>query len=452
MRFSPRPYTTRVVEHILRHPKAAIVVDMGLGKTAMVLTALVHLQDTLDVSAALVVAPKRVAVDTWREEVAKWDHTRHLRVSVITGDEGQRIAAINAKADIYTVGYHNLAWLDLWLSGMRAPPWNMIVHDESSKMKEHSTTRFKLWRAHAARADRVLNLTGTPSPMSLMNLWSQYYLLDQGARLGRTISMFRDRFFERVGEGYFTWRIRSKEASRQIEQLVADVTVSLSGDDHVSLPPLVINDVRVRLPPKAQRHYDELQAEMLTVIRRATIVAPNPALVSAKCRQLLSGAVYSETGYEVVHNAKLEALDDIIDEMNGKPMMVVYEYKHERDRLLARHPMPWVGGGSKDPEGVLRQWNAGQLPLMAVHAASVGHGLNLQHGGSAMVFLTVPWSTELYHQMIKRLHRSGQTERVVVHRLIVPNTVDTAVVAALRKRGNAQAAFMQALQALGETL
>lgn len=464
MKWIPHGYQKRTARFIVEKPKAAVWLDMGLGKTVSTLTAISVLQDRLESRAALVVAPLRVCQLTWPDEVAKWDHLKHLRVSSIIGEAKEREAACRAQADIYLINYENLIWLYSKMAAkMKSAPWDMLVLDEASKMKNPTSRRFKILKPHLSTFSRVVELTGTPAPQSYEDLWSQVFLLDRGERLGTYITHYRDQYFRSVDpNGYKLVMVQG--AKEKIERKIQDLVLCMKAEDYLEMPKLIENIVEVPLPEEARKQYKKLEEEMYLVLDASegkAVEALNAASLSSKLRQMTSGAIYdpqklNEDGNPVgertwhdVHSAKLEAVDDIIEEANGQPVMVVYEFQSELARLLAKYPKaPWIGGGSKgNVKTIETAWTRGEIPILLVHPASVGHGLNLQYGGHIQVWTSGTWSLELDDQTVARLYRQGQTKPVIVHRLVCPKTVDEVVVKAIREKTTGQANLVAALKA-----
>jgi SNF2 family DNA or RNA helicase len=429
--------------------------DMGLGKTVVTLSAIADLIAGLEIRAALVVAPIRVIESVWPQEAQKWDHLRHLKIVVVRGSAKERLAKLAEPADIYLINFEQLIWLSDIASRMKVLPWDMMVFDESTKMKSASARRFKRTKPMLPRCKRFAILTGTPTPNSYMDLWAQIYLLDGGARLGEFVTYFRERYFD---YNPWTYELKLKPgAAKQIRDKIRDLVMCLRSEDYLKLPPCVETVIPVDLPPKVLDLYHEFEEELFIKVQDTEVEAFNAAALSMKCRQLTSGAVYdvpSEEGprkWQVVHDAKLDALEDVIEEANGEPLLVVYEFRHELARLLARWPKtPWIGGGSKDSGAIIDQWNKGKLKLLFVHPASVGHGVNLQFGGRLLVWTSGTWSYELYEQMAKRLHRQGQTKPVMVYLLVARGTVDETVAEVLRGKRQGLAELMAALRARAE--
>jgi SNF2 family DNA or RNA helicase len=449
--YAPRKYQADTTRFVIDNPKSAQWLDMGLGKTVSMLSAIEALTDSADTRGVLVFGPLRVVVDTWPDEIRKWDHTRRLRYSVVTGTERQRIKALEPGADVYLCNYENMMWLAAYLHQCDAWPFDWVIYDESSKMKAPTTRRFKLWKACARKFTRVNCLSGTPVPEHFLNLWSQYHLIDGGERLGQFFTHFRDKYFRQPYRNSYDWEMRDG-AAKQITDRVKDITLAMSTADHLDLPPVVYNNVPVAMPDKARALYDTLHKESIVELQSTTVVAANPAVCSGKCRQFTSGALYNSddrSTWEEVHTAKLDTLADIVDEMQGQPLLVLYEFRHEIERLRKRWPKAaWIGGGSKGASEIIKNWNARRVPLLFAHPSSIGHGTNLQHGGNAMCFVTTPWSGELYTQTVKRLHRSGQTNSVIVHRLVCARTWDEVVVRKQSGKYKTQAALIQDLKRL----
>lgn len=467
--YRPRPYQQRVEDFIYSNPRCAVFVDMGLGKTAATLSAIGGLLAGNQIRAVLVVAPILVVESTWPSEIAKWRELRWMSYSLVRKAPAPRIivrdlihetqtrvskSALDALLpgkDIYLTNYENLQPLSDWCEKQKTLPWDMVVFDESSKLKKPTGLRFKAVRKISNRCKRVVILTGTPRPDSYMDLWSQFYLVDQGYRLGEFITYYRDRYFS---HNIYTHQYTIKDgAAEKIDAAVQDITVAMRTEDYLSLPPAIEVDVFVDLPPNARKVYDDMEATMAAELADGTgVTAETAAATSNKCRQATSGSVYHDRvpgapqTWSVEHSAKLDALENIIEFSDG-PVLAVYEFKSEIDALRKRWPKaPWIGSGSPDKLDAIRRWNERRSgPVMFVHPASVGHGLNLQDGGHTLVWLSGTWSNDLYRQMVKRLHRSGQTKPVTVHRIIARNTIDSAVYAAVAEKEAGQDSMMKVL-------
>lgn len=400
--------------------------------------------DRFLVQRVLVIAPKRVAETTWTDEAAEWEHTAGLRLSVVLGSQQERLAALNRKADIYVINRENVVWLVEHFG--RAWPFDMIVIDEASSFKNHQAKRFKALRKVRPLASRIVELTGTPAPNGLLDLWAQLYLLDRGERLEKSITRYRDRYFEpdkRDGHIVYSWKLKPGAADAIYEK-IGDICVSMKSEDYIQLPPVILNTVPVMLDAAAKRKYDELERDLVLNIEEKDILANTAASLSGKLLQMANGAVYAEEREVVhIHDAKLEALAEIIDCNAGKSVMVFYYFKHDLQRLKEWFPDAQELKTAND----IRNWNAGKIPLLLVHPASAGHGLNLQHGGHIVVWFGLTWSLEMYQQANKRLHRSGQTEPVIVHHLVARSTVDEDVMRALQNKRGSQDAMLDAVKA-----
>ncbi len=444
MQFVPRDYQARAIDHVCAVPRCALHVGMGLGKTVSVLTALSLLRH-VDVSRVLVLAPLRVASSVWKQEIEKWDHLRSLRseVALALGTEAERVAAIRRDKFITVINYDNVKWLvnrykDEW-------PWDAIVCDESSRLKSSRAARFKLLRRVLPKTTRWINMTGTPSPNSLIDLWSQFYLLDKGQRLGSSMYGFESRFFKPTGyKGYdlepYDW------TQEEIERRLADITLTLRAQDYLQLPPLIINDIYVDLPTAAQSVYARLERDMWIRLQEGEVMAANAAVLTSKCLQAASGALYVDQTterWQVLHDAKLDALESIIEEMGGAPLLVAYHWQSDLVRLARRFPRL----KTLDTKGsIIEAWNRGEVPLLAVHPASCGHGINLQDGGDTIVFLSHWWALEEYQQVIERIGptrqaQSGRNRPVTVHHIYARGTIDELV----RARRTTKAELQQLL-------
>lgn len=476
MKFTPHGYQTKGIRHILQNPYAAEFLDMGLGKTVITLTAIATLLDRCKIRGVLIVAPKRVCELTWPTEIGKWDHTRYLTVTQIIGSpvskeikKGKKVIrtkpsekaihSLSLVKDIYLVNYEILPELATWMEAQKELPWDMIVWDESSKMKSASARRFKLMKPVLGRLSRGVLLSGTPAPQSYEDLWSQFYLLDRGERLGQFVSHFRDRYFQTVDRYGYVKKLRPG-AARTIEGKISDLTLCLKAEDYLSMPKLVHTVVDVPLSKKTMEQYEEFEREMFIQLESGEgVEALNAASLSSKCRQFTSGAIYrarelDEMGkpigpreWDEIHDAKLDALEEVIEGACGNPVLVAYEFQHELTRLQKRWPKAtWLGGGA-DSAKIVRDWDAGKIQVLLAHPASIGHGLNLQYGGNRLIFTSGTWSLELYEQTVCRFYRQGQTKPVLVYHLRVPRTADVAVGVAIGKKAKSQAALLAALKA-----
>lgn len=442
MKFIPHDYQKRAIERVVNQPRVGLFLDMGLGKTVITLTAIQELMyERFEISRVLVIAPKRVAEDTWSREHAKWDHLQGLRVSRVLGDERQRLSALRADADVYVIGRDNV----VWLTGqyVRQWPFDMIVIDELSSFKNPQAKRFRALRKAAAATPRVVGLTGTPSPNGLMDLWAELYLLDKGERLGRTLGAYREQYFKPAARnGYVVYRWEPRAGAQKcIQDRICDICVSMRAEDYLTLPQRIDNVVPVKLSEAEMLAYRTMEQEQLLQVDTTDIVAVNAAAVMGKLLQIAGGSAYGDDGSVVrIHRAKLDALAEIVDAVES-PILVFYSFKHELEALRETFPEARTLDGPED----IVDWNAGKVQVLLAHPASVGYGLNLQDGGHVIVWYGLTWSLELYQQANARLHRQGQNKLVIVHHLVAEGTVDEQVMRALEKKDMSQAALMAAL-------
>lgn len=450
MKYKPHKYQEYATQRIIDTPYIGLFLEMGLGKTVATLTAIdILLHDYFEVNRVLVIAPLRVAEDTWPREIEKWDHLSHLRISKVLGSANQRRKALKADADIYVINRENVDWL----VGELGKKWDfdMVVIDELSSFKNHQSKRFRALRRVRPMIRRVVGLTGTPAPNGLIDLWPQIYLLDQGERLGRTITGYRERYFipgERSGHIVYKWR-EKKEAEQRIYEAISDIVVSMKAEDWLELPPKIERNVSIKLNPKARELYGKLERELLLPFADADVVATTAAALSNKLLQMASGAVYDEEkGVKFIHDAKLDALEDIIEAANGKPVMVFYHFKHSLERIQKRFPQARILRKGKEGREDIRAWNHNEIPILLLHPKSAGHGLNLQESScQTVVWFDQIWSLEEYMQANARVHRQGQTNRIVIMRLVAEDTMDEEAVEAIEKKETGQEALMQAVKA-----
>ena len=446
MIYKPYPYQTHATEHIIANNGCGLFLEMGLGKTVSTLTAIDELMNyAFEVTKVLVIAPKRVAEDTWITEASKWDHLKHLRLSLVLGTEKQRKAAIMTKADIYVINRENVCWL---VSHYQAKfPFDMVVIDELSSFKSAKSARFKALRLIRGRVDRVVGLTGTPAPNGLIDLWAQLYLLDQGQRLGKTVTGYREKYFRPLRQnGHIVYEYGLKVEAQEIYNQIGDICISMKSADYLKLPEKIERDIPVKLTAEARQQYREFERDqVLALAESETITAVTAAALTNKLLQFANGAVYdNEKEYHIVHDQKLDALDEIVDTATG-PLLVFYSYQHDRDRILRRFKKlsPVLLNSSKE----IAAWNEGKIQMLIAHPAAAGHGLNLQAGGNTVIWFGLPWSLELYQQANARLHRQGQTRAVIIHRLITVGTMDEDVLKSLDQKAGGQDALMQAVKA-----
>lgn len=426
-----------------------LFLDMGLGKTVITLTGLHSLKYYYwQIRKVLIIAPKKVAESTWSKEADKWEHLKNLRISVVLGTAKQRLAALNADADIYIINRENTQWLVEYYG--HNWPFDVVVLDESSSFKNHQAKRFKALKAIRPRINRIIELTGTPSPHGLTDLWAQIFLLDGGKRLGRTISVYRDMFFvpdKRNQTTIFSYAPKEGSAE-EIYRLISDICISMKAEDYLELPDLIYEDIPVKLDAKAQKAYQQMERDMLLEVDDDLVTATTAATLTGKLLQLCNGAVYDEDGSVVpVHDCKLEVFMETVEQLNGQHALVFYYYQHDKDRILAALEKTGIKvkvyTDSKDET----EWNAGNIDILLAHPASCGYGLNLQEGGHHVIWFGLTWALEEYQQANKRLHRQGQQFPVIVHRLITLGGVDEDVIKSLEGKDNAQENLLQALKA-----
>lgn len=435
--------------------RCAAHVDIGLGKSATTLTACSTLLGDLSVRGVVVFGPLRVVSIAWPMELAKWDQFKHLSYQVISGTSPEMNWKLREAKDFTLINYEILPWFVDWCAAeiQRRPlPFDMLVLDESSRLKAHDSGRFKALRplADSQLFPRIVELTGTPAPESYADLFSQYRLLDGGARLGKGITKFRDQYMKQNPYSKFDWSMLPG-ASEQIQNRISDITITIRAEEYLQLPAILENNIYVDLPPEAQKVYAGFEDDMVAQIKDETIAAPSAAMVSEKCRQVVSGAVYDKDGKALpLHEAKFDALDELVED-GPKPLLVVFWYRHECEAIKKRYPTAEVissGISDKDALNIVRRWNDGKVPLLCVHPGSVGHGINLQHGGNHLVWLTIPWSNELVRQMEGRLHRQGQGKPVTIHRILARKTIDMLVDQAVKDKEFNQKTLRAALAAL----
>ena len=449
MKLIPHNYQAYCIKRIIAQPKIALWLDMGLGKTVITLTAINDLKfNRFQVSKILIIAPKRVAETTWNRECEKWDHLSHLRISSVLGSQKKRITAVNTPADIYIINRENVTWLvDYYRNDW---PFDMVVIDESSSFKSHQSKRFKSLKMIRTKIKRLVELTGTPAPNNLIDLWAQIFLLDGGERLGKTIGGFREKYFspdQRNMERVFTYKPKDG-ADIEIQKVLSDVCVSMKAEDYLELPDCIYNDIPVVLDKKSREAYNRLEREMLLEIDEDLIDAGTAAVLSNKLLQLCNGAVYDENKNPVlIHDCKLEAFLEIIEGLNGQSALVFYNFQHDRDRILKALSKSGLRVDVyKGPEQE-RKWNGGKLDVLLAHPASTAYGLNLQDGGNNIIWFGLNWSLELYKQANARLHRQGQKKSVVIHQLVVEDSRDTDVLESLKNKDGTQESLLKSLKA-----
>lgn len=444
------PYQLAAVDHILIHTHCGLFLEMGLGKTVSTLTAINHLMyEELEINKVLVIAPKRVAESVWDEEIDKWEHLKHLRISKVVGDAKTRLQALQKNADIYTIGRDNVAWLCKAYEGKRMP-FDMLVIDELSSFKNPKSIRFKNLRKVQPQFLRVVGLTGTPAPNGLLDLWSQIYLLDRGERLTRFITRYRDEYFrpgKRNGAVIYTYVLKAG-SEEKIHEKIGDICMSMKAKDYLTLPKRITNTIRVNFDEALREKYSDFEREQVLALAEdgSEITALTAAALSNKLLQFANGAVYDEEGgVHWVHDLKIEATKELLDDANGKPVLIAWTFKHDRDRLMealkSYHPRELKSADD------IKDWNAGKVPVLLMHPASGGHGLNLQAGGHIIIWFGQTWSLELEQQFNARLDRQGQTESVIVNKIVATRTIDEDVMRAIESKDRGQESLMQAVKA-----
>lgn len=447
MEFKAHNYQQFAIQHILTHPYAGLFLDMGLGKTVSTLTAISYLMyEDFEIEKVLVIAPKKVAENTWSNEIKKWDHLKHLTVSKVLGTEKARKEALKAKADIYVINRENVAWLvGLYQTAF---PFDMVVLDELSSFKSPKAIRFKALRMVRPLIKRVVGLTGTPAPRGLIDLWSQLYLLDMGDRLGKTVTGYREKYFtpgRSNGHVVFDYKLR-QDSDNLIYSKISDICISMKAEDYLTLPERIDRTVEIKLPTAIKTKYDEFEKEQVLALEDSEdISAINAAALSNKLLQFANGAVYdAEKSFHEVHKEKLEALEEIVDAANGQSVLVFCSFKHDYERIK-KHLKAYKPQLLETPEDEQR-WNDGKIQVLLAHPASVGYGLNLQEGGNIIVWYGLNWSLELYQQANARLHRQGQARPVIIHHLVVSGTMDEDVMKSIEGKAECQEALMQAVK------
>lgn len=451
-------YQKACVEHIISHPYCGVFLDMGLGKTVSTLTAINYLMnDYCEINSVLVIAPKRVAESVWEEEAEKWKHLQHLRFSKIIGSAKQRISAVmETKADIYIISRDNIAWLCALYGGGKLP-FDMVVVDELSSFKSYKSIRFKALRGARPYLKRLVGLTGTPAPNGLIDLWPQVYLMDRGDRLEKTVSRYRERYFrpgKTNGHVVYSYNLMSN-SEELIHKKIEDICISMKAKDYLEMPPRADNYIKLKMPNDIKKQYDDFEKNKVLELFNLSktnqdditeVSAINAAALSNKLLQFANGAIYDENKQVFpIHDIKLEALKEIIDDANGQPVFVAWTYQFDRDRIMEylKSYKPRELKTNKDIE----DWNAGKIQVMLAHPASAGHGLNLQAGGNIIVWFGQTWSLELYQQFNARLYRQGQQRGVIIHHLIMSGTHDEDVVNALKTKDKTQNALMDSIKA-----
>lgn len=458
MKFKPHDYQRYCITRILQSDKLALFLEPGLGKTIITMTAVNDLRyNRFLIRKCLVIAPKKVAEDTWTREQSKWDHLKLLRVVRVLGSQTKRIKALNSPGDIYVINRENVQWLVEYYRNDW--PFDMVVIDEMSNFKSHQAKRFKALKSVRDHISRIVGLTGTPAPNGLMDLWAQIYLLDKGQRLGRTIMEYRNTYFvpgSRNAQVVFNYE-PMPGADEIIQDRIRDICVSLSAADYLTLPPCITDTRYVQLDPKAQKAYTTMEKERILAVPEGDLDAGSAAVLGNKLLQLANGAVYvnesqdekpsrHERLYAEIHSCKLEAFGELVESLQGQHMLVFYNFQHDRERILRYLAKSGLRIGELKSAADIADWNAGKMDMLLAHPASAAYGLNLQDGGNHVIWFGLNWSLELYDQANARLYRQGQGKTVFIHQLAVVGSVDEDVLACLNEKGNHQRALMTALK------
>ena len=445
MKYQPHDYQKYATRFIIEHPIAAVFLQMGLGKSVITLTAIQELAlERFEVCRVLVIAPLRVARDTWPAEIQKWDHLHGLTFSVAVGTESERITALKKNTLIHIINRENVQWL---IEQSSLPfQYDMVVIDELSSFKSYQAKRFRALMKVRPKVSRIVGLTGTPSSNGLMDLWAEFRLLDMGKRLGKFVTHYREEFFlpdRRSAQQVFTWKPKPC-AEGEIYRRISDITISMKSADFLQMPEYISNRVPVNLSPTERKTYDKLKQELVISLQGSEIDAVNAASLSGKLCQLANGGIYDADHNSLFfHERKLDALEDIIEAANGQPVLVAYWFKHDLERIRERFSVRDIRT-SRD----IADWNSGRIPVACIHPASAGHGLNLQAGGNTLVWFGLTWSLELYQQTNARLWRQGQkADTVVIHHIVTTNTIDEQILAALERKDTTQTALMNAVKA-----
>lgn len=471
--YCPHDYQRYTIQYLIEHPIAAVLLDMGLGKTSITLTAVNELMfDRFEIKKVLIIAPLRVARNTWSSEIEKWEHLRHLTYSIVVGTETERLSALRKQADIYIINRENVQWL-VEQSGIPFD-FDMVVVDELSSFKNHQAKRFRALMKVRPKIKRIVGLTGTPASNGLMDLFAEFKLLDMGKRLGAFIGNYRAMFFRpdrRNGNIVYSYK-PLPGAEEEIYKRISDITISMKATDHLAMPELINSTYEVEMSEDEWDNYSVLKDELvlsigdneITCADRTSELSPqkcgtdaaqhwvtcdNAASLSGKLCQMANGAIYDDEHYPIkIHDRKLDALEDIIESMNGRSLLVAYWYKHDLDRIIGRLTALKITFSKLDTDNDIRRWNNGEIPVALIHPASAGHGLNLQSGGSAMVWFGLTWSLELYQQTVARLWRQGQKNTVVVQHIITKGTIDGQIMKALQHKDDTQSALIDAVKAV----
>ena len=450
MKYIAHDYQTRAIDWCLNHQRCGLFLPMGAGKTVITLTAIENLKKLGEVNKVLIIAPIRVARTTWPAEIDKWDHTKSLTYSLIDGDAKKRTRAIEKEADIYIIGKEQVVWLCETVG--KSWPFDMVVVDELSTFKNHQAQRFKALKKQVKKFKRFIGLTGTPAPHGIPDLWSQIYLIDAGTRLGKSIGSFRKTYLipER-SNGYivYSWAVRNG-AQKEIEEKISDVVMSLDSSECVELPDINYINVPIKLSKPIKKRYDTFKKDLVLELTTTDVSASNLGVLCGQLLQFASGQIYTHDPslpVETIHDEKLKALSDILTSANGEPVIIYYYYKHEINRIISLLESNNLRYSTLEKDSDLARWNNHDLDVLLLHPASAGHGLNLQAGGSVLIWYTLPnFNLELYQQANARLYRQGQTEKVRVYHLLVDDSIDIDMMNALEKKDVTQSTLLEALR------
>ena len=449
MKYNPHDYQKYSIDFIENNPISALLLECGLGKTSITLTAINDLMfDSFDVSKVLVICPIRVA-NTWVQECKKWEHLNDIRISVAVGSEMERLRALRAKADIYVINRENVQWL-IESSGITFN-YQMVVIDEMSSFKNGKSKRCKALLQVRSKIDRIVGLTATPTSNGLMDLWSQYRIIDGGKRLGRFITEYRNRYFmpdKRNGVIIYSYKLLPF-AEEAIYEKISDITISMKAKDHLKMPELISSEYKVYMNDTEKAQYELLKHDLVVNLDEDDITAVNAAVLSNKLCQMANGAIYTDKKIiQNIHDRKLDALEDIVEQMNGKNFLLVYWFKHDLERIVKRLNEIGTSYSKIDTPESIEEWNKGKIQVGLIHPASAGHGINLQQGGSTIVFFSLTWSLELYEQVIGRIYRQGQiSDTVVVQHIITDGTIDEDILRALKDKDETQSSLIKAVKA-----
>lgn len=450
MKYIPHDYQARAIDWCINNPRCGLFLPMGAGKTVITLTAISKLKQKGEANKALIIAPVRVARTTWPAEIDKWDHTKSLTYSLIDGDAKKRTRAIEKEADIYIIGKEQVVWLCETVG--KSWPFDMVVVDELSTFKNHQAQRFKALKKQVKKFKRFIGLTGTPAPRGIPDLWSQIYLIDAGTRLGKSIGSFRKTYLipER-SNGYivYSWAVRNG-AQKEIEEKISDVVMSLDSSECVELPDINYINVPIKLSKTVKKRYDTFKKDLVLELSTTDVSASNLGVLCGQLLQFTSGQIYTHDPslpVDTIHDEKLKALNDILTSANGEPVIIYYYYKHELDRIINLLESNNLRYSTLEKDSDLARWNNHELDVLLLHPASAGHGLNLQAGGSVIIWYTLPnFNLELYQQANARLYRQGQKEKVRVYHLLVENSIDVDMMNALDKKEVTQSTLLEALR------